>query len=220
MDQFFDWLWTASGPIIYAAQALSAMYGVYCIVLLLRKIREKRFASELSAFEFLDRLREHLSQRDFEGAAALCDSPPYWSKAAPQLILVALANRDQSQPKLRRMLAEKFERDVIADLEYRLSWVGTIVKSAPMLGLLGTVVGMILAFGKIALRQQTGADVSVLADDISLALFTTAIGLSIAIPLVLLGAAVQVRLGKLQDSVQEHVGAFLDDLETATSVER
>jgi biopolymer transport protein ExbB/TolQ len=217
MDLFFDWLWTASGPIIYAAQALSAVYGVFCVILLLRKIREKRFASESAASEFLDRMREHLSQRDFEGAAALCDSPPYWAKAAPQLMLVALANRDQSQPKLRRLLAEKFERDVIADLEYRLSWVGTIVKSAPMLGLLGTVCGMILAFGKIAMSQQTGANVGDLADDISLALFTTAIGLAIAIPLVLLGAAVQVRLGKLQDSVQQHVGEFLEELETATS---
>ena len=113
------------------------------------------------------------------------------------------------------MLAEKFERDVLADLEYRHSWIGTIVKSAPMLGLLGTVSGMILAFAKIATSQQTGTDPSALADDISLALLTTAMGLTVAIPLVLLGALVQVRIGKLQDAVQQHVGEFLDDLEAA-----
>ncbi|MGD9853336.1 MAG: MotA/TolQ/ExbB proton channel family protein [Planctomycetaceae bacterium] len=213
MEFVLDW----SGPIIYTSLAIAALYGVFCVILLLRKINEKRFASEAAAAEFLDRVRDRLGQRDFEGASALCDSPPYWSKAAPQLVLLGLANRDRPQPKLRRMLAEKFERDVLADLEYRHSWIGTIVKSAPMLGLLGTVCGMILAFRKIALSQQTGTDPSALADNISLALFTTAMGLTVAIPLVLLGAMVQVRIGKLQDSVQEHVGEFLDDLEAATT---
>ncbi len=213
MEFILNW----AGPIIYTSLAVAALYGVFCVILLLRKIKEKRFAGEAAATEFLDQIREHLGRRDFDGAAALCDSPPYWSKAVSQLILVALANRDRTQAKLRRMLAEKFERDVLADLEYRHSWIGTIVKSAPMLGLLGTVSGMILAFRKIALTQQTGTDPSALADNISLALFTTAMGLTVAIPLVLLGALVQVRMGKLQDAVQQHVGEFLDDLEVATT---
>ncbi|HID22276.1 MAG TPA: MotA/TolQ/ExbB proton channel family protein, partial [Planctomycetaceae bacterium] len=123
----------------------------------------------------------------------------------------------RSPVKIRRLLAEKFERDVLADLEYRLSWINTIVKSAPMLGLLGTVVGMINAFGKIAAASQTGADPSKLANDISFALFTTALGLTIAIPLVLAGAMINVRIGKLQDSVQHSVGEFLDDLEAAVT---
>ncbi|MCA9074785.1 MAG: MotA/TolQ/ExbB proton channel family protein [Planctomycetaceae bacterium] len=214
MDFIFDW----AGPIIYASLGVAALYGVFCVILLLRKIKEKRFANEAAAADFLDQMHEHLEKRDFDGAAELCDSPPFWAKAVPQLILVALANKDRPLPKLRRMLAEKFERDVLADLEYRHSWIGTIVKTAPMLGLLGTVSGMILAFAKIATSQQTGSDPKALADDISLALLTTAMGLTVAIPLVLLGALVQVRIGKLQDSVQQYVGEFLDDLESANSV--
>ena len=82
-----------------------------------------------------------------------------------------------------------------------------------MLGLLGTVVGMINAFGKIAAATDTGTDPKALANDISFALFTTALGLTIAIPLVLAGAAVHVRIGKLQDSVQDQLGEFLDDFD-------
>ncbi len=85
-----------------------------------------------------------------------------------------------------------------------------------MLGLLGTVMGMIAAFGKIASMQQAGkTDPSVLAGDISFALFTTAIGLMIAIPLVLAGNMLQIRIGKLQDGVQEQLGEFLDHLAAA-----
>lgn len=206
----------ASGNAIYAALGLSALYGVFCVVMLIRRIAQKRFATAGAADQFFTDVRGHLERRDYEGLADLCDSPPYWSKAAPQLILIALVHRRRGAAKLRRMLAESFERDVLADLEYRTSYISTIVKTAPMLGLLGTVVGMISAFGKIAQMQQTGSDPSQLAGDISFALFTTALGLAVAIPLVLAGAMIHVRIGKLQDSVQMQISEFLDDLE-ATS---
>ena len=41
---------------------------------------------------------------------------------------------------------DRFQRDVMSDLEYRLSWVSTVIKSAPMIGLFGTVFGMMGAF--------------------------------------------------------------------------
>jgi biopolymer transport protein ExbB/TolQ len=204
-----------SEPVIYGAIALAALYGVFCAVLLFRKIAQKRFSSPARAGEFLDIVRSLLQRKDFDGVAELCDSPPYWSKATPQMILVALAHRDRGLSKLRQLISEKYERDVLADLEYRSSWIGTIVRTAPMLGLLGTVTGMIAAFGKMALASQGGADPSALANDISFALLTTAYGLMIAIPLTVLGASLQVKKGKLTDTVQEQMSEFLHDLEKA-----
>jgi biopolymer transport protein ExbB/TolQ len=200
---------------IYVAMGSIALYGVFCIILLARRIAQKRFASSQAAEHFLEEVRDHLQRQNYDGVVELCDSPPYWSKAVPQLVLVAIANRNLTGNKIRRRLAEKFETDVLADLEYRTSWVATIVKSAPMLGLLGTVVGMINAFAGIAEIQDMGGVSKELAGDISFALFTTAIGLSIAIPLVMAGNMVQVRIGKLQDAVQQHVGLFLEDLDSA-----
>src|SRR5690606_36255015 len=110
----------------------------------------KRFSSVGQAREFLDEVHSHLDRRDFEAIRAKCDTPPFWSKATPQLVQLAVENQALPSGKLRRLVAERFERDVLADLEYRTSWIGTVVKTAPMLGLLGTVMGMIAAFGKIA----------------------------------------------------------------------
>jgi len=200
------------GYLIYTAMALVALYGIFTVVLIFRRIAQKRFRSQAAAGEFLDECRQYLKQGDLEAVADLCDSPPYWAKATPQLILVALANRDRNPTKLRRLLAEKFERDILAELEYRTSWVATIVKSAPMLGLLGTVIGMIMAFSKIAAAGQSGTDPKLLATDISFALITTALGLTIAIPLVMGGNVINVRMGKLQDSVQQDLGEILDDI--------
>lgn len=201
-----------AGNAIYVALALVALFGVFSVVLLVRRIAQKRFPSNAAADQFLEEVNGHLQRRDLDAIAELCDSPPYWSKAVPQLILVALQNLSTSPAKLRRLLGETFEREILADLEYRTSWVATIVKSAPMLGLLGTVVGMIGAFAKIAEMKQSGMDPTALAQDISLALSTTAIGLTIAIPMVLAGNIIHIRIGKLQDAVQHQLGQFLDQL--------
>ena len=69
---------------------------------------------------------------------------------------------------------------VVHDLERYLNTLGTIAAIAPLLGLLGTVVGMIRVFAEI-MAQGTG-NASVLAGGISEALITTAAGLTVAIP--------------------------------------
>ena len=199
LTQILGWI----GNGIYASMAAVAIYGVFTAILIARRITQKRFRSHAGAEEFLDEVRDNLEKQQYEGVADLCDTPSYWAKAVPQLLLVAVANRNRPINKLRRMMGEHFEREILADLEYRMSWINTVVKTAPMLGLLGTVTGMIAAFGKIAGASKTGADPSALAGDISFALFTTAMGLMIAVPLVMLGAWLQVRIGKLQDEVQQ-----------------
>jgi biopolymer transport protein ExbB/TolQ len=198
---------------VYPLQGIVAVQGMFLVILILRRVAQKRFSSTASAAAFQNEVRELLVARKFDDVAQLCDSPPYWSKAVPQLILVALQHRDRPLNKLRALLAGKFSTDVLADLEYRMAWINTIVKTAPMLGLQGTVLGMISAFAKISSRQKSGIDPSALAEDISFALWTTAIGLAVAIPLVLCGNAIQVRIGKLQDSVEQQIGEFLDTLD-------
>lgn len=205
--------WT--GNLIYVLQAITAIHGTYLCVMVFRRIAQKRFRSATSADNFIADVVERTNEKDFDGVAEICDSPPYWSRASAQLILVALANREKPLPKLRQLLAERFEGDVLTDLDYRVAWINTIVKTAPMLGLQGTVVGMIEAFAKIAASSKTGVDPGLLANDISFALFTTAIGLMVAIPLTICLAAIHVRKSKLQDNVQEHLTQFLEAFEPA-----
>ena len=193
------------------------MRSLLLVLLLFRRIAIKRFASQAAADAFLNDVRDHLLAKRFDEITQLCDSPPYWSKATPQLILMALAERGRGIAKLRARLAEQFNTEILADLEYGLAWINTLVKTSPMLGLQGTVLGMIAAFAKIAGRQKSGINPADLAADISFALWTTAIGLFIAIPLVIAAAAIQVRIGRLQDSVQKQLGEFLEMLESVTS---
>lgn len=206
-----DWF----GIAIYAAMAAAAVYGLYCVIVLMRRVKQKGFPSRESADAFLDDVGELLEKNDFEGVTEACDTPELWARAVPQLVHVAIENRAKPIKKIKMIVGEFFSREIIADFDARTSWVNTIVKSAPMLGLLGTVTGMIAAFAKIAGTGSSGVKPSELAGDISFALFTTAAGLAIAIPLVILGAVTATRISRLQDSVEENMGTFFDDLEAA-----
>tara|TARA_B100000029_G_scaffold273727_1_gene268506 strand:+ start:2398 stop:3060 length:663 start_codon:yes stop_codon:yes gene_type:complete len=214
MDVIYKVLEVAD-KVIYGTLAITALFGIFTVIMVTRRIGQKRFGKASQAQSFLDEVRDNMRSGNTEAVVALCDSPSYWSKAVPQLIVLAMQNLDRPANKLRRMLAERFETEVLADLEYRAGWIATVVKSAPMLGLLGTVIGMINAFQTIAGSGKQGVDPSALADDIGVALFTTAIGLTVAIPMVVMGAMVAVRIGKLSDAVQEQVGRFVDDLDAA-----
>ena len=205
----------AFGYVIYGAMAIAAVFGLYSVVALMRQVKKRRFPGKAASDAFLDDVGELLEKNDFDGVFDTCDVPELWSRAVPQLVQFAVENRNKPIKKVKQMTGEKFSRDVLAQFEARNSWVNTIVKSAPMLGLLGTVSGMIAAFGKIAGSGESGVKPADLANDISFALFTTAYGLAIAIPLVVLGAMAQTRISRLQDSVEESMGYFFDDLEAA-----
>ena len=212
MEVLYDVLKIAD-KVIYGALAVTALFGVFTVIMVTRRISQKRFSKAAQADAFLNDVRDNLSSGNAEAVVELCDSPGYWSKAVPNLVHYAVENLHRPPNKVRRMLAERFETEVLADLEYRAGWIATVIKSAPMLGLLGTVVGMINAFQTIAGSGKSGVDPSLLADDIGVALFTTAIGLTVALPMVVLGAMVAVRIGKLSDGVQEQIGRFVDDLD-------
>ena len=88
---------------------------------------------------------------------------------------------------------------VAVRLTRNLRVLETIAAVAPLLGLLGTVVGMMGAFGKLAAAQNVSPDV--LADDIRVALITTASGLAIAIPLTILTNSINIRIRRMEDLV-------------------
>lgn len=103
------------------------------------------------------------------------------SKESPlgRIYAAALVNRKRSREVIKEAV-EDTGRHVVHDLERFLNTLGTIAGISPLLGLLGTVVGMIKVFSAIMISGV--GDANVLAGGISQALITTAAGLTVAIP--------------------------------------
>ena len=202
MDQVF----TILGNVIYLVMFLIALWGAFCVVMVWSRVRQKQFKSEAMQTLFLEAVEEPLSKGDYDAAAEVCDGD---RRATCQLAQLAIENRKIGFGKVKQLVADRFQRDVLQDLEYRSSWVYTVIKTAPMIGLLGTVLGMMAAFSKLADPNAT-VEVSKLAMDIQFALITTALGLAIAIPLVLCTAYINVVIRKMEDLVSYGLNQFLE----------
>lgn len=95
-----------------------------------------------------------------------------------QVFASALRNVDSSREVMKEAI-EETARAVIHDLERYLTTLGTIATVSPLLGLLGTVIGMVELFGAFT---ATGHDVAQFARGISVALYNTAMGIVVAVP--------------------------------------
>lgn len=96
------------------------------------------------------------------------------------ILAAGLANSEHGREVMKECI-EEAGRQVVHNLERFLNTLGTIAAISPLLGLLGTVFGMIEIFSALV-QRGTGGDPSVLAGGISVALITTAAGLVVAIP--------------------------------------
>jgi biopolymer transport protein ExbB/TolQ len=193
------------GDCCYGFLMLNFLWGLYCIILIWRRILSLRFKDDLVQNEFLHSIRQLLEANDLEAAKKLCTDDP---RALPQLALAVLDNTDLTEAQLRQLVAELMQRNVLGDLEYRLSWVATTIKSGPLLGLFGTVLGMMAAFGRMGSGEKP--DPKVIASDISIALICTAMGLTTAIPFTYLLANLNIRMRILQDMLTSGLTKFLE----------
>jgi biopolymer transport protein ExbB len=102
-------------------------------------------------------------------------------KSSPlgRILAAGLVNRDNSRAMMKESI-EEVGRHVVHDLDRYLNTLGTIASITPLLGLLGTVIGMIKVFAVIT--TQGVGNPGILAGGISEALITTAAGLTVAIP--------------------------------------
>ncbi|MCB1868828.1 MAG: MotA/TolQ/ExbB proton channel family protein [Gammaproteobacteria bacterium] len=96
-----------------------------------------------------------------------------------RIIAAGLINRNYSRDVMKEAI-EEIGHQVVHELERYLNTLGTIASITPLLGLLGTVIGMIKVFSAITVAGV--GNPTVLAGGISEALITTAAGLSVAIP--------------------------------------
>jgi biopolymer transport protein ExbB len=131
-----------------------------------------------------------------------------------RLMAVYEAHREAALEVLELKLEEAILRETPV-LERRQTYIKVIAAVAPLLGLLGTVVGMIVTFQAIVLFG-TG-DPQLMANGISQALVTTALGLCVAIPLVFLYSLVAGRSRELVDILEEQsAGVIARRAEAAT----
>ena len=105
-------------------------------------------------------------------------------------------------------MADMMQRNILAELERKMGWIAIAIKSGPLMGLFGTVLGMMAAFARLGTGEKVQP--SQIAKEISIALICTAMGLATAIPFGYLLGSLNNRTRSLMESLNFSVGWFLN----------
>jgi biopolymer transport protein ExbB len=149
---------------------------------------------------------ERLAARDVPGAirAARESNTP-----AGRILLAGLERHGEGSERVMKAI-ENVGLIQMAGLESGLVWLATIANVAPLLGFLGTVIGMIQAFQNIEAAGEVEA--TLVAGGIKVALITTASGLAIAIPINIMHNYFVTRVDRLVIDMEESAQKMIDTL--------
>jgi biopolymer transport protein ExbB len=210
---FHEMDWMARG-VTFVLLAMGVISLAVAIERLIAYARSTRQSADLSG-----KAAPLIAERNYEKlmSEAQRHSASHLSRMLVPVLRVYLQHEWQVVDKpgvvmevVRRELARKLE-ECSTDLRKGLSVLASVGSVAPFVGLLGTVVGIIAAFGKISVTGSGG--LSSVAGGISEALIVTALGLLIAIPAVLIFNALSTRADKIQQGIVASGGEFIDHLE-------
>ncbi|MDQ7785649.1 MAG: MotA/TolQ/ExbB proton channel family protein [Desulfomonilaceae bacterium] len=180
-------LFHRGGPVMYPL----LLSSILATAIFLERLWSLRFG-KIVPQPFTSLVLSACSSGDVDGALKKCDT---WADSPMRRIVKAgLLHLGAGSETIRFMITENGNQEA-ARLEKNQRVLATVAYVAPLLGLLGTVSGMIKAFETIA--SHSVGDPSMLAAGISEALITTAAGLSVAIPVVIMHRFIQGRASML-----------------------
>lgn len=161
------------GIVLWLALAALSLAGTHLIIDSFIKIRAKRIIPDALA----NRVREALEANNIPQAMQWCDEEP---GTLSNILSAGFTNLPDGPEAAQEAI------EVVAELEgekllQRINYLNVVGNLAPMLGLLGTVQGMIMAFATLG-TEAGAAKNAMLAVNISQALYTTAAGLVVAVP--------------------------------------
>ena len=160
------------GPVLWLLLLISAVAVAVFIERFLHCHR-----AQINSTEFLNGVRTVLKRNNVVEALSICDATP---GPVARLVRTAILNRDQGRERVREALEEAGSAEV-PRLEEKLNLLATIAQLAPLIGLLGTVLGFIQTFGRME-EAGLNAHVGQLSSGIWQALVCAGAGLAVAIP--------------------------------------
>jgi biopolymer transport protein ExbB len=185
-QSFLSWMLDASGAFGLAILLLSFIM-VALIMMNVLQVRRDNFVPPA----FIEQFEQRLNSKDYQGAY---EDARQDDSLVARVLAAGLSKLNQGYDKAVEGMQEVGDDENMA-YDHRLSYLALISAIAPMLGLMGTVYGMIQSFREIATSPTTPKP-SELAGGISTALFTTLEGLVVAIPAMVFYAFLRNRIAR------------------------
>ena len=184
--------------------ALASMITLTLVIFCFFTLTEKSITTP----ELLERMEPFFENEDLDGLAAYVAERPQAMARLVDRILQFLERHPDASPDAISAVAETEGNRIAASLNQRVLYIMDVGVLAPLIGLFGTVVGILKSFGHIADPEQTQMRTMLLAGGVSQALIATAMGLTVGITAMAFYAYFRGRVGHLI-SVLETEGTLM-----------
>jgi len=190
------------------------MYVILAVWAAAIAIAAERFSKlsynyDVDGASFMNELQRYILSNDIQGAIRVCSG----SNAALPKVLKSGLKRANQNPEQVQNAIDATALEMIPKVEIRLNYLSLAANLTTLLGLLGTIQGLILAFGAVG-AADPAQKAEVLAKGMSIALNTTAMGIFCAITIMIIHAFLNAKADKIIGEIDEFSVKMIDLLGT------
>jgi biopolymer transport protein ExbB len=210
-ENMLQWAIRASGPIGLFLLCLS----VYFTALVIRLFMEYR-VSEAVPTSLVEKLEAAIRDKKFQEAYDVCkDNDSFLAR----LVRTGIANLPNGRPEAKEAMIAMSD-EIVTGLDMKISYLATIGTLGPMIGLVGTVWGMIMSFQEIATAAGAQPRPEKVAEGISTALFITLEGITLSVPAIFFFAFFRNRISQMTTEANKVADRTINSLVAAAKTSK
>lgn len=161
--------------------------------------------NDISSNKLFDKIKGMVLQNNVEEAISVCSNS---NSVLPKIMRAGLKRANEDRQLVEDALTTSIMEHT-PKISYHLSYISLIANTSTLLGLLGTIQGLIVSFAAVG-EADAGGKAAALADGIAKAMNTTAFGLISAISIMVLHTFLTNKAVKINDKIDESAGKLLD----------
>ena len=176
------------------------IFAVFALAIAFERLYYVYFRASINGTAFMAQVQKLIMANNIDRAIKLCNAEP--NAALPRVLKAGLTRANRSEQEIQNAVEEAV-LEVFPGLNKRTGFLPVLANVATLTGLLGTIQGLILSFEAVA-HASAETKQSLLAGGISVAMFTTAAGLVVAIPTLVLHSFIAARTTRLMDDIDQY----------------
>ena len=184
------------GPFMY----IILIVAVFAMAIAFERLFYIVFRANINSTAFMAQIQKLIMANNIDRAIKLCNAEPH--AALPKVVKAGLTRANRTEKEIENAIDEA-TLEVGPLINKRTAYLSMLANIATLTGLLGTILGLIQAFNAVAVASAEMKQ-QLLAQGISVAMFTTAGGLMAAIPTLVLHSVISNRSNKILDDVDQY----------------
>jgi biopolymer transport protein ExbB len=180
--------------------------GAFTLAIIIERSYALYWKFSIDNHSFLNEVKQKILSNDMAGAIQICSNQR--DALAPKVVKAGLLRASRDNRQIQAAI-EIVTHEAIGNVKKRVAYLAMFANIATLFGLLGTIMGLIKAFGAVANVDAATKSV-MLADGISTSMNATATGLSVAIPAMIAFSVLQAKANRLSENLESAAMITLD----------